>query len=149
MVQYITKAGLEKIKMELAELKNKRIEISKKIEESKSLGDLSENAEYIAAREMQSFNEGRILELENLIKDAVIIENDHSDNVQIGSTVEVSLNGKNQVFVIVGSQESDPEHGKISNESPLGKAFLGHKKGDIIKIKTPNKIVEYKILSVN
>jgi len=84
-----------------------------------------------------------------LIKDAVIIENDHSDNVQIGSTVEVSLNGKNQVFVIVGSQESDPEHGKISNESPLGKAFLGHKKGDIIKIKTPNKIVEYKILSVN
>ncbi len=152
MNQYITEEGLKKLKEEMESLKKKREEISKRIEEAKSLGDLSENAEYLSAREAQSFNEGRILEIEDILKNAIMIKKSHTDQsdiVRVGSRIEVSSdkNGR-QVFIIVGSQEANPKEGKISNESPLGKALLGNKKGAVVEFRTPSGVVKYKILSI-
>ena len=158
-MKYITPQGLEKIKKELEERKTiKRKEIAERLEEAKTHGDLSENAEYAAAKEDQGFNEGRILELEAVIKESVVVDlskkigNDREE-IQIGSTVEAQMEsglnaGKRRVFTIIGSQEVQPDEGKISDESPLGKAFLGHKKGDIIEVKTPGGKVRYKIISI-
>jgi transcription elongation factor GreA len=149
MPQYLSQEGLEQHKQELEELKLKRQEIAKRIEEAKALGDLSENQEYSSAREAQAFNEGKILELEQLLRDVVVIDkNRRSSIVHIGSTIEVRANGKNQKFMIVGSEEASPKDGKISNESPLGKAFLGHKAGETIEVETPGGKMSYKIVSV-
>src|SRR3989338_2702649 len=133
MPQYLSEEGGAQHKKELEELKIKRQEIALRLEEAKALGDLSENQEYISAREAQAFNEGKILELEQLLRDAVVIDKNHrSSVVHIGSTVEVKANGRTQILTIVGSEEANPSGGKISNESPLGKAFLGHKAGDAV-----------------
>lgn len=163
-MKYISPEGLEKLKKELEERKTiKRQEIVQWLEEAKSLGDLAENSEYAAAKEAQAFNEGRILELTEIIKRATLIKpiKKGEKTVQVGSMVEVKLMegdtlkrlfsgkpSKRQVFTIVGSQESDPTKGKISNESPLGKAFLGHQKGDIIEAETPKGKTKYKIISI-
>lgn len=156
-MEYISSEGLEKLKEELKERKTiKRQEIAKRLEEAKSLGDLSENMEYTAAKEAQAFNEGRILELEEIIKKSALIKpvRKNQKDVCLGSKVEVKSMGKGagaglkQTFVIVGSQEAEPTEGKISNESPLGKAFLGHRVGDIIKVETPRGKMEYKIVSI-
>ncbi|MFC1700548.1 transcription elongation factor GreA [Patescibacteria group bacterium] len=155
-MKYISSEGLKKFEQELNDRKTKkRKEIAKRIEEAKSLGDLSENAEYSSAKEAQSFNEGRILELEDIIRDAELIDSSSKQKgiVQMGSVIEVELMlgaGKKEkkVFSIVGSHEANPGQGKISNESPLGQAFLDKKIGDKIEIKTPRGKMRYEIISI-
>ncbi|MDD2753445.1 MAG: transcription elongation factor GreA [Candidatus Portnoybacteria bacterium] len=150
MPQYLSEEGFRQHKQELEELKLKRQEVAARIEEAKALGDLSENQEYISAREAQAFNEGKILELEQLLREATIIDkNRRSSIAHIGSTVEVRANGKSQEFAIVGSEEANPAGGKISNESPLGKAFLGHKAGDTVEVETPGGKTTYKIVALS
>jgi len=147
--QYISREGLENHKKELEELKLKRQEITQRLEEAKALGDLSENQEYIAAKEAQAFNEGKIVEMEQLLREAVVIDNNKKHNVvQVGSSVELKNNGKNKIFMIVGSEEADPAGGKISNESPLGKAILGKRVGEGIEVDTPAGKVIYKITDI-
>ncbi len=147
---YLSQEGIETIKKELQELKTKkRQEIAKRLQEAKDLGDLSENAEYFEAKEAQSFNESRIIELEKLLKNAVVIETpSEEDVVRVGSIVEVKSNNGSEIFNIVGSAEAKPQEGKISNESPLGRAFLGRKIGDEIEIKSPSGITKYKIIKI-
>lgn len=148
-MKYLSKEGLEQLKLELEELKLKRQEIAQRLEEAKALGDLSENTEYLQAKEAQGFNEGKVLELEEVLKNAVLIsKNGGNSIVQIGGTVEVNSQGEKQTFTIVGSEEANPSQGKISNESPLGRAFLGHKAGDVIDVETPRGKANYKIISV-
>ncbi len=148
-MKYLSKEGFEQTKKELEELKLKRQEISQRLEEAKALGDLSENTEYLQAKEAQAFNEGKIEELEELLKNAVVIsKNGENSIVQIGGTVEASSQGEKQTFTIVGSEEANPSQGKISNESPLGKAFLGRKTGESIIVETPRGKVNYKIVSI-
>ena len=148
--QYFTKEGLEKIKAELEDRINvQRPEVAKRLKEAKEEGDISENAAFDSAKESQSENEGRIEEIKAIIENVVIFEEGKGGSiVHIGSSVKVdSKNGK-QTFIVVGAAESDPLKGFISNESPLGKAFLGHKKGDKIEVETPKGKIEYKILEV-
>jgi transcription elongation factor GreA len=152
-MKYITPEGLEKLKKELQERKTiKRQEIAKRLREAKALGDLAENTEYTAVKEIQAFNEGRILELEDMIRNAVVIKPDKKKGsrkkVTIGSVVEVRSGQRKQSFAIVGSQEAQPSQGRISNESPLGQAFLGHQVGDIIEAETPGGKVKYKIVNI-
>ncbi|PJE59682.1 MAG: transcription elongation factor GreA [Candidatus Portnoybacteria bacterium CG10_big_fil_rev_8_21_14_0_10_44_7] len=151
MTNYISKEGLQKLKIELGQLKQKRYEIAKKIEEAKALGDLAENNEYHEARETQAFNEGRIRELEEKIRDAQVISGQgrKSSAVFIGSKIVVQNGGQQKEFLLVGSQEADPLTGKISNESPIGQAFLGKKAGDRVEVQTPGGRTVYKIISVN
>lgn len=154
MQKYISQDELEKIKRELKELKTvKRKEITERIEEAKSLGDLSENAEYIESREAQAFNEGKIRDLEEIIKNSVIIGDQKNKigavSVQIGDFVEVeSENGDRQTYEIVGSNGADPSQNKISNESPLGKAFLFRIPGEGVEVLTPIGKIKYKILGI-
>jgi len=149
---YITQAGLEKIKQQLEQLVNvERKNIAQRIQEAKELGDLSENAEYSSAKEDQAFMEMKIAELENTIKNAEIIENSGNTNglVQVGSAVKFKDDqGKTKEYTIVGSQEADPIKGNISNESPIGRAFLGKKKGEIVEFQAPKGIVKFKILGI-
>ncbi len=147
---YLSQEGIETIKKELQELKTKkRQEIAARLQEAKDLGDLSENAEYFEAKEAQSFNESRIIELEKLLKNAVVIETPSEENiVRVGSIIEVKSNNGSEIFNIVGSAEAKPQEGKISNESPLGRAFLGRKIGDEIEVKSPGGITKYKIIKI-
>ena len=152
MPKYISKDGLERLKVELKELETvKRKEIAKRIEEAKSFGDLSENADYLEARESQAFNEGRIRELEETIKNAVLIEEDKvaGTTVEVGDTVEVqNEKGQKITYTIVGSDEADPVKNKISNESPLGRAFLFRMPGEMVEAITPVGRSKYKILNI-
>lgn len=151
---YITSEAYKALKRELGELKTiKRKEIAQMLQEAKELGDLSENAAYQEAKETQSVLETRILQLEIFFKDASIIRRSPNNHiVQLGSTIEIkSLTQpiNNKVFTIVGSHEAKPIEGRISNESPLGKAFLGHAKDDILLVNTPQGDVKYKILKIS
>ena len=150
MSQYISAEGLEKLKHELQELKTTvRKDIAERIESAKQLGDLSENAEYQEAKDAQSQNEARIAELEDILREAVIIsENHRTDVVDIGSTVSVTTPQGAMTYTIVGSEEADPKEGKISNESPLGRAFLGRKKGEEVEVKAPVGIQVYTIRDI-
>jgi transcription elongation factor GreA len=146
---YITKEGLEKMKKELDELKNvRRKEVASRIEIAKDMGDLSENAEYNEAKEEQGFVEGRIAELEQVLPNAIIIERDMSGSVNVGNTVRVSVKGKEKEYTIVGASEADPLSGRISNESPLGLAFIGKKAGDTVTVNVPSGKMIYHIISV-
>lgn len=144
--------GLKNLQNELENLKtSKRKEISERIKIAKEFGDLSENAEYQEAKEQQAFIEGRILELELIIKTAVVADNSKSDGqqvVRIGSQVSVARDGQNLNFTIMGSTEADPANKKISLESPLGQALLGHKVGDEVEVKLPAGLARYKILDI-
>lgn len=145
---YISKEGLIKIKEELEELKNvKRPFVIEKIARAREQGDLSENAEYHEAREEQSFIEGKIKELEFLIKHSIIIKSDKkSDIVNIGSTVHATCdNGMKIKYTIVGHAEADPASGKISNESPLGRAFIGKAVGHEFELSIPAGKIKCKI----
>ncbi len=148
---YITQQGLEKLKQEYNYLINtKRKEVAERIATAKDFGDLSENAEYDAAKEEQAIMEARISELKQLLKDAVIIEeNNNHDSVSIGSTIKVKNDGITKEYKIVGSQEADPSQGLISNESPIGRAFLGRKKGETVEIQVPKGVMEWQILEIN
>lgn len=150
MVRFITKEGLKKLKDEFDERRNKlRQEIAQAIKEAKEQGDLSENAEYAEAKSQQNENESRIAELEMIIKNSQVVEKDDTQKgAQIGSVVKVKFNKNEMDFYIVGSNEADPANFKISNESPLGKAFMGHDAGDTVKVSTPKGVIEYKIVSV-
>lgn len=146
---YLTEEGLRKLKAELEDLKkNKRPETISRLEAAKALGDLSENAEYHDAKDELALIEGRIRELELALRDVVVIEDAKGGEVQIGSTIDVEVNGKEKTYQIVGSNEADPSGGRISNESPLGAAFLGKKKGDSVSVETPGGTTEYTILDV-
>ena len=150
--QYLTKERLEALKEELADLKTRRrIEVGERLKKAKELGDLSENSEYFEAREEQAQVETRIGELEDVVKSAEIIEKTHSTSaVSIGCTVEVekTQGGQKRKFTIVGANETKPEAGLISNESPLGRALLGKKVGDKVLVTSPNGKTEYAILSI-
>lgn len=149
MPQYLSEEGFKQHKQELEELKLKRQEIAQRLDEAKALGDLSENQEYSSAREAQAFNEGKILELEQLLREAIVIDKTRrSSTVRIGSTIDVRTGGKTLNLTIVGSEEANPTAGKISNESPLGKAFLGHKAGDKVEVETPGGKAQYTIEEV-
>jgi len=151
MDYHVTPERLEELKVELGDLKfKKRIEVAKRLKQAKELGDLSENSEYIEAREEQALVERRIYELEQMVKNAALITKPakNSATVQIGSTIEVERDGKTNKFTIVGSSETRPEAGLISNESPLGKAFLGHEAGEKITVKVPKGESVYTIVKI-
>lgn len=136
---YISKEGLAKLKEELEQLtKVERPEIIDRIARARDQGDLSENAEYHDAREKQSFMEGRIQELESLIKNAILIKAKKSDTVVLGSTVHATCdNGTKMKYMIVGHSEADPSNGRISHESPLGRAFIGRAIGHEVELTIP------------
>jgi len=147
----VTQKGLDKMKGELADCLEKRKKIADKIEYAKGLGDLSENFEYQEAKEDQSHNETRILELSYMLKRSVVAENNDSTVkgvINLGSKIKVKSNDKVQDFKIVSFNEADPVEGKISNESPLGQAFLGKKSGDKVEVEVPRGQMEYEILEV-
>ena len=148
--QIITQEGYDKLQDELTNLSTiKRREIAERIERAKDLGDLSENAEYSEAKDAQALNEGRIMEILNILKNVTIVNKaSDSDEVSMGSKVSVKLDGKEKEYTIVSFNEADPLNGLISNESPLGMAFLGKKKGDTVKVETPRGVVSYKINKV-
>ena len=147
---YVTKERLEELKAELEFLKTKkRQEVGERLRQAKEFGDLSENFEYTEARDEQSRLEARIFEFEDTIKNAVIISKKVSDVVTVGCMVTIKKkDGKSVTYEIVGSDEAKPEQGKISNESPLGRAFLGHKVGDTITVSTPAGDVSYQITKI-
>jgi len=148
---YLTKARLEELKQELQEFKAvKRIEIAERLKAAKEYGDLSENSEYTEARNEQERVEKRILELEEILKSAVVIrKTEGATKVQIGSTVTFKdESGKMFEYQIVGSNETRPEEGKISNESPLGRALLGHKVGESIRLRSPQGERVYQITKI-
>src|SRR5215813_9875588 len=130
---YLTPEGEAKLKAELAQLTGpRREELSKRLRSAIQMGDLSENADYHKAKEDQAFLEGRIQEIEAVLRTAVIIEKKHSDVVTVGSTVTVQeADFDPETYYVVGAKEADPRNGKISNESPIGKAILDHKVGDV------------------
>lgn len=148
--QIISQEGYNKLQDELTFLTTiKRKEIAERIERAKELGDLSENAEYSEAKDAQALNEGRVLELTNTLKNVTVVErNDSCEEVVMGSTVTVKVNDKEKKYVIVSFNEADPLSGKISNESPLGVAFLNKKKGESVEVETPRGVVKYKILKI-
>jgi len=153
MTEYLSAQRLEELTEELNNLRDvKRKEIAKRIEEAKSLGDISENAEYHEAREEQAFNEGKIREIEGLLRGARIIEEEKGGKkkvVSVGDTIEVKNgNGEKKEFTIVGSNEADPLNGKISNESPLGQALLGREPKEEVTIETPEGKASYQVLSI-
>lgn len=147
---YISPEGLEKLKAELQELKTVKVrEISDRIESAKALGDLKENAEYHAAKDEMGMAHSRILEIEEMLKNIELIEEGKSgENVRIGSTIEVESRHGKKTLKIVGSTEADPLEGLVSNESPIGRAFLGTKKGEDVRVETPGGVVMYKLLDV-
>ena len=148
---YISDEALEKLKEELTTLKTvKRREISQKIHEAKEQGDLSENAEYQEAKDDQAWVEGRIMEIEAILKNVVTFQKQAGQQtVTIGSTVVVANDASEKTFEIVGTQEVNPAEGKISNESPIGQAILGKRVGDTVSVRTPSGSKEYTIRNIS
>jgi transcription elongation factor GreA len=146
----LTAEGLEKIKKELAELKIRRKEIIGRIQTAKEFGDLSENAEYDDARNEQSFVEGRLQELDDMVKHAKIVtkQSAKDGHIVLGSQVTVNCEGDEATYEIVGVNESDPSRGKISIESPIGKALINASTGETVVVSTPSGKLEYKILKI-
>lgn len=150
MKYYLTRERLDELKTELERLKKEvRIEVSERLKRAKEFGDLSENAEYTDAKDEQARVESRIFELDNMLRNATIIKKTNGKEiVQIGSTVEVKKKDKICRYTIIGSNEARPEANLISNESPLGRAFLEKKVGDVVEVNTPNGKTEYKIMKI-
>ena len=148
--QYLTPEGEKRLKAELAELTGpRREELAKRLRSAIQMGDLSENADYHKAKEDQAFLEGRIQEIEAVLRMAVIVEKTNSDVVTVGSQVTVQENGfAPETYAVVGAKEADPRNGKISNESPIGRALMDHKVGDVVEAETPGGKLKFKILKV-
>lgn len=148
--QYLTQESYDKLIAEKKSIKDEKIpEIAKKIDEAKQQGDLSENAEYHQAKDDMAWAQGRLEEIEMILDNAEIIDkNNDSKTIQLGSLVKVECNGKQKEYLLVGQQEADPLNGKISNDSPLGRALIGSQAKKEVKIKTPSGEQVYKILSV-
>ena len=145
---HLTQDGKVELETELSELKNRRTEIAEKIANARDYGDLSENAEYDAAREEQAQLESRVAELEEILQNADIIKPAKSNGtIQVGSTVDLK-NGKKVTYQIVGPVEADPLEGKISNESPIGAAHMSDKVGDQVTIEAPKGSVSYSVEDV-
>jgi transcription elongation factor GreA len=149
---YLTAEGLQKLQEELDYLVNvRRPEVARQIAEAKADGDISENAGYDEAKNAQAFVEGRIMTLKNLVSNAVVIhENGSKDTVDLGSTVTIKdvEYGDEESYTIVGSTEVDPVHGRISLKSPIGRALMGHHKGDTVQVQTPAGMAEFKITKI-
>ncbi len=150
MPTYISKKGLQDLNEERENrIKNTRKAIAIKISDAKELGDLSENFEYHDAKEQQGTNEVRILEIEAIIKEAIIIEETTGNNeISFGVTFVAESNGNKKIYTIVGSNESNPMEGKISNESPIGRAFMGKTVDETVTIDVPSGVISYKILEI-
>jgi transcription elongation factor GreA len=151
---YLTLEGVEKLRQELDHLVNeKRLELADRLRHAIQQGDLSENADYQTAKEEQAFLEGRIQQLERMLLDAVIIEENRGpkDEVGLGCRVTVIEDGEDvaEAFVIVGPAESDPTNGRISNESPLGRALMAHKVGERVTVKAPSGELVFKITAID
>jgi len=150
--EYLTKEKRDELIKELAELKTvKRKEVAENLEYAKSLGDLSENAEYHEARDLQASIEDRIAKLEGVLRSAEVVSEKHKGEVGISSTVVIEKDGNHgkQTFTVVGSEETNTKEGKISFLSPLGAALLGKKKGDAFEFKTPKGEMKGKVVSIN
>jgi len=148
---YLTPEGAQRLRDELEHLKTvKRRELAQRLRRAIQMGDLSENADYIVAKEEQGFLEGRIQALETLLRKAVIIENDErKEEVDLGATVTIQEEGMPpETYTIVGATEANPLEGRISHESPVGKALLGHKAGEIVEVRTNSGSYKVKILEV-
>ncbi len=147
---YLTPEGEKKLRAELAELTGpRREELSQRLRSAIQMGDLSENADYHKAKEDQGFLEGRIQEIEAILRRAVIVEKTNSDIVTVGSHVTVQEdNFPPETYSLVGAKEADPRNGKISNESPIGRALMEHKVGDVVEADTPGGKIKFKILKI-
>lgn len=149
---YLTIEGLNEIKKELDYLKlEKRPEVIAALKDARAQGDLSENAEYDAARTEQALVESKITELEKMVENAVIIKDVKTDKVSIGTSVKIEYidDSETEVYMVVGSKEADPFNNKISNESPIAQAIMNKKVGDIVKVISPNGQYEVKILEIS
>jgi transcription elongation factor GreA len=149
---YLTAEGAERLKSELSELKGSaRDEIARRLRSAIQMGDLSENADYHKAKEDQGFLEGRIQELEYTLKNAVIVEASDTPRevVEVGATITIQEgDDPPEIYQMVGAKEADPRQGKISNESPIGKALLGNRVGDVVVAETPGGNLTFKILKI-
>ena len=149
----LTPEGLRKLEDELEHLKTvKRKEIAERIKASKEFGDISENAEYEDAKNDQAFIEGRILQLDQMLRNAQVIDNHNAprDTITVGSTVRVKDMGSGEEisYTIVGSAEADPDKDKISNESPVGRALLGRRAGEVVEVTAPAGKMKYSVLKI-
>ncbi len=150
--EYLSKEKLEELKAELADLStNKRREVADNLEQAKSLGDLKENAEYQEARATQAALEERIAYLTDVVARAVVVDSHHSTKVEVGSTARIKKlsSGEEHTLTIVGSSEADMAQGKVSHESPIGRAMLGRSSGDKFMVKTSKGAVEYLVVAIN
>ena len=151
-VHFMTQDGLDKLKKELADALAKRPVISAAIAEAREKGDLSENAEYDAAREAQSLLEIKIVNLKNLVANAKVIDESQvgTDKVQMMNKVKVENMTMKKVmeFTIVGETEADFAHGKLASTTPIAKALIGHAKGDVVEAKVPSGVIKFKILEI-
>ncbi len=150
---YLTKEGVEKYRAELNDLEGPvRLDLAKRLRAAIQMGDLSENADYSAAKEEQAFIEGRILELTNLLRDVILIDDlpIGSEVVNIGSQVTICEEGETdeETYMLVGPKESDPKNGRISFDSPIGSALMGKKVNDLIIVSTPAGEIKFKVLKV-
>lgn len=149
MSNYVTEAGLVKLKEQLQEIKLKLKEASRKIKDAREMGDLSENAEYHEAKNEQSYLASKEADIEQKIKNAQIISKEcKTDIINVGCTVEIDDDGEKMNYQIVGSDEADPINGRISVDSPIGSALVGHKKGETVAVKTPIGVTNCKILKI-
>lgn len=145
----LTKEGLAELKKEHEDLvKVKRPEAVTRLASARELGDLSENSEYAAAKQDLSFIDGRIVELEDIIRGAKVVSPHGKAQVDVGCKVTVHINGKKDIFMVVGEWEADPKEKKISHESPLGKALMGKKVGEKVEVEAPAGKILYKVLQI-
>ncbi len=148
---YLTQEGIDELKKELDELKNvKRPEVIIALKEARALGDLSENAEYDAARTEQALVEGKITELEAMLENAVVIKERNTEVVDIGVSVKIKYvdDDETEVYAICGSKEVDPFNNKISNESPIAQAIMTHRVGDVVTVSSPNGKYDVEIMEI-
>ena len=146
----LTQKGYDDLKIEHEDLlKNKKPKAIDRLSKARSMGDLSENSEYTAAKEELAFVEGRVREIEEIINNAQVIENNHVGNlVQVGSSVTVQTDGKSELFQIVGEFEADPMNKKLSQNSPIGQALINKKVGDLVEVDIPAGKIQYKIVEI-
>ncbi len=142
---HLTAEGKKELEKELEELIAKRPEIAEKIATARAFGDLSENEEYSSARAEQKMTENRILEIQDILKNAKVIKAGKRTTVSLGTTVKLDLGGRKLEYIVVGATEADPTKGKISNESPIGKVIMGHKEGETLDFNGK----KVKIISIN
>ena len=152
-VTYVTAEGLAELKAELAErINEKRVEIADRLDKAIKMGDLKENADYHVAKEDQAFNEGRIKRLQDAVNSSVVIqESTDKSRVRLGSRIVIAEEGyedEEEEFQIVGAREADPTSGRISNESPIGRAMMGAKLGEVVRANTPGGVINFKLIKI-